>query len=339
MRRGEEGPGGRAARMRIVKPERRGDGQGNDGPGRADEQREDASDELRGGEHTDVDALPPGEDGAESAVHADGGQIGGDGGADGETGGGDGAGERDVFDEGGPDAGMSADGFVDGAADEEELAVGEGAAAGGVARGDPAVPDDDHGAAKWHKQTLPEADAAIAKPEADQIKTMLMRVVNGRAEGVRVEADIGVEEEQPVAASAGSAERAGVRFAQPAGGEHAVVDDVAARVGGGESVGKLRGGVGGAVVDDDQLEKGAALGEHGLRGGGEVVLLVPGGEDDGDGGGQWGGVGCFIGQRAAGAATGVADGGEAGGPGENNGDLCGAGEQEERGHSMNPCAR
>ena len=78
---------------------------------------------------------------------------------------------------------------------------------------------------------------------------------------------------------------------------------------GGEGVHDGAGGVGGAVVDGEDLEVGVVLIEEGFEGGGDVGGFVAGGNDDGDG---WvaGGSSVVLGVEEVGDAGEAAGGGD-----------------------------
>ena len=114
------------------------------------------------------------------------------------------------------------------------------------------------------------------------IKSFPGEVTHAARRGVGIEDYIGVGEEQDFAVGSVGAALGRVGLAEPSRREFVDVQHLEARVAGAEAFGDLRGAVGGAVVDEDDLVVRVAQVEERPQGRFHGALLVVGGDDDGE---------------------------------------------------------
>ena len=114
------------------------------------------------------------------------------------------------------------------------------------------------------------------------IEPVLLAVGDDALERAGAEVDVGVGQQDPLAAGAHEALVHRVKLSEPTVGELANVERRHARVGGGEAVDDRAGVVGRAIVHQDDLQCRVAVVELGARGGLDLGALVARGDDDGE---------------------------------------------------------
>ena len=185
-----------------------------------------------------------------------------------------------VLDDGGLQLFVAANRIVDAALDEDELPVGDGILAAGVIDLAGGKPDRQPGENQRQDDALPESGDFLPGHNGEQVRVGLLRHSKDRGEGGRKGEGIGIDEAEPVRAGEADSLEEGVRLAGPTGRKLGAVEHGQAGVAGGAALQYLRRGVGGAVVQDDQLEIGIGLGEQAVDTALDVAGLVAGRDDD-----------------------------------------------------------
>lgn len=217
----------------------------------------------------------------EAGVHAAGDEAGAVLVEEAEAGGFDFASEGDIFDEVVPDFFVAANGLVGGAAEEDELSVGDAEAA--VGEGEPLrEKEEDENVDEGEDQHFAPASGDLARPEREEIGLFFFHGGEGGSDGIGSVERIGIGEEEEVALGVLGELPAGPRFSGPTFWERSAFEEVEAGFGGhslGDDVGGLIGGV---VVEDDPLEIGVGLGKERIEAGRESKFFVAGGNEDRD---------------------------------------------------------
>jgi hypothetical protein len=288
---GEDGGGGGGCDGGADVGEERADEEADVGEDADQAEDEDADKDAGQGVEADVeDAGPAGPDGAETGVHAYGVEAGAADDVEAEAEAFGAAGEGHVFADGAADGGVTADGFIGFALDEDEGAVGVGVGGLAVVHFFGWEPEDEDAAGGRLHDAFPEGVGVEFGQDGEEVDAVGLGVVDGRGEEVGVvEAAVGIGTEEVLAGGVLDGLVHGVVLAGPAVGEVADVDGLEAGVAGGEFVDDVAGAVGGAVVGDDDLEVGVILGEEAGEAAVDVGFFVLGGDEDGEAG-ERGGV-------------------------------------------------
>ena len=166
---------------------------------------------------------------------------------------------------------MPAGPVVRGAADGEQLPVGGGQRRPGRALGQPQRQEGQPGPLQQRlDQPFRRGDGALPGIGRDQVEAVPAEQVDGGGDRAGRQHDVGVEEDQDVAARVGGVGEllAGVRLAQPAGRQRSAGEDPRA-----EPAGDVAGAVGRAVVEHEHLGD-PVLGQRGRQAGADPRRLV-----------------------------------------------------------------
>ena len=132
------------------------------------------------------------------------------------------------------------------------------------------------------EEPVEEAAGLLMREATGQIDTPRVEKSHGACHGVRLEGDVGIEEEEDVVTGRLRELKAGVLFAAPSGRERLTTDESHPRIFGGEVGDDPRGVVPAVVVEDDQLEVNVAVGEHGGGEPADDLRLVAGRDEHRD---------------------------------------------------------